>query len=86
MQFGSGNNGQLTFLDIISLMSYDIGLQNLKLNVAQEDLDRQTQELDNRLHRVIDDIHMHLAEQDEKIDRLLAAVEEIKDGVHIQES
>lgn len=55
MQIGSGNNGQLTFLDMVSLMSYGIGLQNLKLNVAQEDLDRQTQELDKDLHALIAD-------------------------------
>lgn len=84
MQIGSGNNGQLTFLDMISLMSYNIGLQNLKLNVAQEDLDKQTQELDKDLHAVVDDIHKHLALQDEKIDKIIQIIKEIKDGIHIQ--
>ena len=60
--FGSGENGELTFLDILAIMSFCIGLQNLDLNVAQEDLDKQTQELDARLRKVVDDIHKHLQE------------------------
>lgn len=72
--FGSGENGELTFLDILAIMSFCIGLQNLDLNVAQEDLDKQTQELDARLRKVVDDIHKHLQEQDIKIDRILKEI------------
>jgi len=68
---GSGINGELTFLDLISIISFCVGLQNLDLNIAQEDLDNQTQELDRKLHGVIDDIHQHLQMQDEKIDMIL---------------
>lgn len=68
---GSGNNGEWTFLDIITLVGFFVGLQNLDLNIAQEDLDNQTQELDARLHLVVDDIHKHLKEQDRKIDLIL---------------
>ena len=72
--FGSGDNGEITFLDILAIMSFCIGLQNLDLNIAQEDLDNQTQELDARLRKVVDDIHKHLQEQDIKIDRLLEVI------------
>ena len=68
---GSGDNGELTFLDFISLLSFWIGIENLELNIAQEDLDRQTQELDARLRERIKDIHDHLQKQDEKLDRIL---------------
>jgi len=68
---GSGDNGELTFLDMLSIISFCVGLQNLDLNLAQEDLDNQTQELDARLHAVVDDIHRHLQAQDEKIDKIL---------------
>lgn len=68
---GSGENGEWTFLDIITIVGFIVGLQNLDLNIAQEDLDNQTQELDARLHRVVDDIHKHLQMQDDKIDRIL---------------
>ena len=72
--FGSGDNGEITFLDILAIMSFCIGLQNLDLNIAQEDLDNQTQELDARLRKVVDDIHKHLQEQDIKIDRILKEI------------
>ena len=44
---GSGNGGELTFIDILSIISLYIGLRNLDLNLAQEDLDKQTQDLDH---------------------------------------
>ena len=74
MRTGSGDNGELTFLDLISIISFCVGIQNLDLNLAQEDLDAQTQELDRRLKAVVDDIHKHLQEQDQKIDLLLEEV------------
>ena len=72
---GSGNNGELTFLDILSIISFCVGLQNLDLNLAQEDLDRQTQELDSRLRTVVDDIHGHLSVQDTKLNLILNKLE-----------
>ena len=64
-------SGELTLLDILSIISFCVGLQNLDLNLQQEDLDSQTQELDRRLKAVVDDIHKHLKMQDEKINRIL---------------
>lgn len=75
MSGGSGKNGELTFLDMISIISFCVGLQNLDLNLAQEDLDKQTQELDKRLHHVIDDIHRHLSVQDTKLNLILNRLE-----------
>lgn len=72
--WGSGDNGEWTFLDIISLISFCVGLQNLDLNISQENLDNQTQELDAKLREVVDDIHNHLAEQDKKIDKILEVI------------
>ena len=71
---GSGNNGEWTFIDILSILSFFVGLQNLDLNIAQEDLDNQTQDLDRRLRLVVDDIHRHLQEQDKKIDEILKRI------------
>lgn len=68
---GSGADGEWTFLDILTLMGFCIGLQNLDLNISQDDMDNQTQELDRRLREVVDDIHRHLALQDKKIDLIL---------------
>lgn len=72
---GSGDNGELTFLDIISIISFCVGLQNLDLNTAQEDLDNQTQELDKKLRKNIEDIHQHLSVQDAKLNLILNKLE-----------
>lgn len=69
--YGSGDNGQFTFLDILNIISFWVGLQNLELNIGQQDLDNQTQELDKRLKAVVDDIHQHLKDQDVKIDKII---------------
>lgn len=71
----SGENGSLTFLDLLTVISFCVGLQNLDLNIAQDDLDKQTKELDRRLREVVDDIHQHLQVQDAKLDRILSEVE-----------
>ena len=71
---GSGSDGEWTFIDIISLIGFCVGLQNLDLNISQENLDNQTQELDAKLHNVVNDIHQHLALQDEKINRILEGI------------
>lgn len=76
--FGSGDNGEITFLDLLAIMSFCIGLQNLDLNIAQEDLDNQTQELDARLRKVVDDIHKHLQEQDVKIDYIISTLNSLQ--------
>ena len=42
---GSGDNGELTFIDWIALISFWVALQNLDLNLTQED----KQDLENAL-------------------------------------
>ena len=74
MGFGSGDNGEWTFLDIITLISFIVGLQNLELNVTQESLDKQTADLkkqvDAEVKFALEEIHSHLELQDAKLDRL----------------
>lgn len=82
MRTGSGENGELTVLDILAIVSFCVGLQNLDLNLAQEDLDNQTQELDRRLKAVIDDIHSHLSVQDSKLNIILNKLEVIESDTH----
>lgn len=69
------SNGELTFLDILSIISFCVGLQNLDLNIDQNDMDRQTKEIDERanelVHSAIAEIHQHLEMQDKKIDKIM---------------
>ena len=75
---GSGKDGELTFVDMIGLMSFAIGLENLELNVTQNDIEQQTADLDARVNakfdRVLSEIHTHLRTQDDKIDQILMEI------------
>lgn len=72
---GSGANGELTWLDLLNVLSFYIGLKNLDLNIDQNDMDRQTKEIDERanelVHDAITEIHQHLEKQDQKINKIL---------------
>ena len=54
---------QLSFIDLLSIMSFCIGVMNLDLNITAEDIDSQTQ-------TILNDIHAHLKEQDNKLDEI----------------
>ena len=70
-------NKELTFIDILSIASFVIALENLDLNISQEDLTGQTHELSEDLHKAIQDIHEHLAVQDAKLNAILNRMEEL---------
>jgi hypothetical protein len=74
MKIGSGSEGELTFLDFISMMSFLIALENLDLNVTQEDAQNLQKELNAKTDLLLKEIHAHLEEQDDKINRILEAV------------
>ena len=61
---GSGEQGEFTFLDWISLLSFAIGLQNLDLNITADDMQKATERLDSALREQVRDIHTHLERQD----------------------
>lgn len=71
MGLGSGENGQFTFLDTISLISFMIGIMNLNENLTQGDKQELQESLSREVERLLNEIHSHLQEQDEKIDRIL---------------
>ena len=68
---GSGENGQFTFLDSVSLISFFIGLMNLNENLTQGDKQELMEELSNKADVLLKEIHSHLEEQDCKIDKIL---------------
>ena len=80
MQIGSQANGELNFIDAVSLMSFFIGLQNLDLNVTQEDAQRLEHHTNETAEKILSEIHSHLEEQDKKIDKMLQWMEEHTDG------
>ena len=75
-------NGQMDFLDIISVMSFCIALQNLDLNISQEDIANSSAEIEqavnDRLEKALADIHGHLSVQDTKLNLILSKLEELQ--------
>ena len=66
-------NEQLSFIDLLSIMSFCIGLMNLEINITQEDVDNQTQ-------TILNELHGHLEIQDKKLDNIIQRLEELENG------
>ena len=67
---------QLTILDILNVASFLIGVQNLEANLDQNDKADLQNDLSKTAERLLSEIHAHLEAQDEKIDRIIARLEE----------
>ena len=78
MMIGTGEGGELTFLDLVALLSFLVGVLNLDMNVTQNDVQEQTKDLDERFtaatKAALAEIHDHLQDQDRKIDLILEAL------------
>ena len=72
---GSGENGEFTFLDTIGLTSFLIGIMNLGENLTQGDKQDLLETFYKKADELLREIHSHLEEQDNKIDKIL---EELK--------
>ena len=70
------NNGQLDFLDLISIMSFVVGLINLDENVTQSDKQELQHDLADKADMLLQEIHSHLEKQDIKLDHILKRLEE----------
>ena len=73
------DNGQLDFLDLISIASFVIGLENLELNATQEDAQNLQRELSEKTDLLLQEIHSHLKEQDNRLSTIELLLKEIKD-------
>lgn len=62
---------ELSFLDLLSIASFVIALQNLDMNISQDDMAKTAEQLDKKLKAEVEAIHKHLEEQDKKLDILL---------------
>lgn len=72
------NSNQLGFVDLLSVASFCIGLMNLDENLTQNDKQELQQDLSNNIQKILDEIHGHLQNQDEKIDLILKELEGLK--------
>ena len=76
------DEGQLNLIDLLSVLSFYIGLLNLDMNITQNDMERQTADIDKRvnqhLHAVLDEIHGHLQIQDNKLAEIQKQLEVLR--------
>lgn len=71
----SGEKRQLTFVDILSVASFLIGVENLEANLTQNDKQDLQRDLTASTERLLTEIHAHLEAQDRKIDSIIKRLE-----------
>lgn len=71
---GSGDNGEFTFLDTLSLMGFFMGIMNYGENLTQGDKQELQESLSQKAELLLNEIHSHLQKQDEKIDKILEVI------------
>lgn len=64
-------NRELDFIDLLSIMSFVIGLMNLDENMTQGDKQELMQELDNKTNRLLNELKKELNYQNELLERIL---------------
>ena len=62
---------QLSFVDLISVASFVIALENLEENMTQSDKQDLQKDLSDKADLLLKEIHEHLERQDQKIDEIL---------------
>ena len=70
-----GDN-ELNFLDIITLLSFVISLENLESNMTQNDKQDLQRDLSEKADWILNEIHSHLEAQDKKIDLIMEKLNE----------
>ena len=73
----NSENRQLTFLDILNVLSFLIGVENLEANLDQNDKADLQHDLSMTAEKLLSEIHAHLELQDVKIDKILKRLEDI---------
>lgn len=64
-------NGKQNFFDALNVASFVIGLMNLNENLTQGDKQDIMGNLSEKSDIILKEIHAHLEEQDEKINKIL---------------
>ena len=67
---------QFGFLDIITLLGFIISVENLNQNLSQNDKQDLQNDLSEKSERILDEIHRHLQDQDEKLNRIMEILNE----------
>ncbi len=75
--YNNNYNQQLSMLDIMSVISFFISVMNFGENLSQSDKQDLQADLQKNVDKLLNEIHNHLQRQDDKIDIILAKLEEL---------
>lgn len=73
-----GQNEQLGFIDLLSIMSFVISLMNLDENMTQGDKQDLQKDLADKADTLLSEIHAHLKEQDKKLEEIVWTLNTLK--------
>lgn len=72
------DSSQVDILDVLSVLSFLIGVENLEYNISQDDMQKATERLDTALREEVRQIHEHLNEQDLKLNYITSMIREMQ--------
>ena len=75
-------NRSINIIDIMSIASFLIALENLDMNITQEDMQGSELRLYKALTAKVDDVHKHLEDQDKKLSTIIAILKENGGVIH----
>ena len=67
-------NKELSFIDLLSIASFVVGLINLEENLTQGDKQDLQDDLARQTDLLLQEVHGHLEEQDKKLEMIMKAV------------
>ena len=71
-------NSQLDFIDLLSIMSFVIGLMNLDENLTQGDKQELMTELDHKTNNLLKELKKELNYQNMLLESILTKLEDVK--------
>ena len=69
-------NDGLDFLDIITLLSFVISVENLEQNLSQNDKQDLQNDLSEKAEKILSEIHTHLEKQDKLLNQIWSKLNE----------
>ena len=71
MRLGSGESGEFTFLDMLSIASFLVGVENLDMNLTQDDKQDLQNDFSAKADYLLNEIHGHLEKQDKMLTKIM---------------
>lgn len=65
------NDRELDFMDILSIVSFLVGIANYEENLTQSDKQDLMKDVDSKTAVILTEIHAHLEKQDKMLQQLL---------------